>query len=179
MVRSDAAAAALGCLTVVQHEKHGYFGGYLLLNARGRPLEFHCTAPVKPNRAQEILYGATLPAYLFGEVIGQTLIQQATRLAPVICTDRVELLALSDLIDQPVVAIDDQADSSIPAEDFPGGSSACRLTVGHHRLSMPARHAAAVADVRTALEPLLERIDLNEPFDRIREALNEAQRGSQ
>src|SRR6266404_1210747 len=61
MSRRDAASeAAVGFLTVVSSEPHGLVGGYLVLNALGRPLEFHCTAPVKPNRAQEILYGATL-----------------------------------------------------------------------------------------------------------------------
>ena len=46
---------ALGFLTVVEHPQYGLFGGYLVLNLAGRPLEFHCTAPIKPNRAQEIL----------------------------------------------------------------------------------------------------------------------------
>jgi hypothetical protein len=59
-------SAALGFLAVVEHELHGLFGGYLLLNATGRPLEFHCTAPVRPNRAQQILYGPTLEPYLYG-----------------------------------------------------------------------------------------------------------------
>ncbi|MGW8256618.1 MAG: hypothetical protein ACWGMZ_03940, partial [Thermoguttaceae bacterium] len=58
---------ALGFLTIIQHEQHGLFGGYLLLNTSGRPLEFHCTAPIKPNRAQEILYGPTLESFLYGE----------------------------------------------------------------------------------------------------------------
>ena len=49
----------------------------VLLNAAGRPLEFHCTAPIKPNRAQEILYGPTLESFLYGEQIGQTLIGQS------------------------------------------------------------------------------------------------------
>ena len=51
---------AIGFLTVTRDLEQGLFGGYLLLNALGRPLEFHCTAPVRPNRAQEILYGPTL-----------------------------------------------------------------------------------------------------------------------
>jgi len=55
---------ALGFLTVVDHPQYGLFGGYLVLTAAGRPLEFHCTAPIKPNRAQEILYGPTLHAFL-------------------------------------------------------------------------------------------------------------------
>ena len=66
---------ALGFLTVVEHPQYGLFGGYLMLNTAGRPLEFHCTAPIKPNRAQEILYGPTLEAFLYGEQIGQTLDQ--------------------------------------------------------------------------------------------------------
>ena len=68
----------LGFLTVVEHPQYGLFGGYLILNTAGRPLEFHCTAPIKPNRAQEILYGPTLESFLYGEQIGQTLISQGS-----------------------------------------------------------------------------------------------------
>ena len=67
-------ALCLGFLTVVENETLGLIGGYLLLNAAGRPLEFHCTAPVKPSRTQEILYGPTLRPYLLAEVIGQALV---------------------------------------------------------------------------------------------------------
>ncbi|MBL9124077.1 MAG: hypothetical protein JNG90_10630, partial [Planctomycetaceae bacterium] len=54
--RDPQSPPALGFLTVVEHEQLGLIGGYLLLNLSGRPLEFHCTAPLKPNRAQQILY---------------------------------------------------------------------------------------------------------------------------
>ena len=67
---------ALGFLTVLEHAQHGLMGGYLVLNPAGRPLEFHCTTPIKPNRAQEILYGPTLEPYLFGEQIGKALVDQ-------------------------------------------------------------------------------------------------------
>ena len=66
----------IGFMTVVESAEHGFFGGYLVLNHTGRPLEFHCTAPVRPNRAQEILYGPTLKPYLYGEQIGKTLWSQ-------------------------------------------------------------------------------------------------------
>ena len=59
---------AIGFLTVTEHAEHGLFGGYLILNVSGRPLEFHCTAPLKPSRAQEILYGPTLRPFLFGDL---------------------------------------------------------------------------------------------------------------
>ena len=54
----------------------------------GRPLEFHCTAPIKPNRAQEILYGPTLDAFLYGEQIGRTLLAEAKIEPLLVCTDR-------------------------------------------------------------------------------------------
>ena len=63
---------SVGFLTVQEFTDLGLIGGYLILNAVGRPLEFHCTAPVRPNRAQEILYGPTLAPFLYGEQIGLT-----------------------------------------------------------------------------------------------------------
>ncbi len=51
MAVSDARSqSALGFLTILEHQQHGLVGGYLLLNTAGRPLEFHCTAPVKATR---------------------------------------------------------------------------------------------------------------------------------
>ena len=40
-----------GFLTAVDTPTHGLFGGYLVVDSLGRPLEFHCTAPVKVTRA--------------------------------------------------------------------------------------------------------------------------------
>ena len=72
-----------GFLTVVDDARFGLCGGYLVLNPAGRPLEFHCTAPIKPNRAQEILYGPTLHDFLYGEQIGGALIGNGRRSAVV------------------------------------------------------------------------------------------------
>src|SRR6185437_14451874 len=94
--------SALGFLTVVPNEQHGLFGGLLVLDSGGRPLEFHCTAPVKTNRAQEILFGATLEPYLYGEQIGQTLVAAARQKPVVICTDLAAMLAVREHIDMPV-----------------------------------------------------------------------------
>ena len=83
-----AAKGTLGFLTVVEHPQFGLCGGYLLLNFAGRPVEFHCTTPIKPNRAQEILYGPTLESFLYGEQIGRTLIQQGGQSPLTVFTDR-------------------------------------------------------------------------------------------
>jgi hypothetical protein len=101
----DHSKPAIGFLTVIEHPQHGLFGGYLVLNLAGRPLEFHCTAPIKPNRAQQILYGPTLESFLYGEQIGSTLLGHAKTLPLAICTDREPVLSLRDLVDLPVALV--------------------------------------------------------------------------
>src|SRR5512136_3074241 len=97
--------SALGFLTVVDHPEHGLFGGYLVLNRSGRPLEFHCTTPIKANRAQEILYGPTLKPFLYGEQIGQALLSKSKSETLLICTDQEAALAVADYTDLPVVLV--------------------------------------------------------------------------
>src|ERR1044071_2335982 len=93
---------SLGFLTVVEHEEHGLVGGDLVLTLTGRPLEFHCTAPVKPNRAQQILYGPTLKPYLYGEQIGQALLGKGATEPSVVCTDMRPVLAVREFTALPV-----------------------------------------------------------------------------
>jgi hypothetical protein len=44
----------LGFLTAVEEAEGGVVGGLLVTNRFGRPLEFQCTTPVRPNRTQQI-----------------------------------------------------------------------------------------------------------------------------
>ena len=64
----------LGFITGFGNATEGLIGGFLVLNEAGRPTEFHCTAPVRPNRAQEILYGNTLEGFVCGEQVAPALI---------------------------------------------------------------------------------------------------------
>ena len=89
----------------MEDDRHGLFGGYLVLNEAGRPLEFHCTAPIRPSRPQEILYGNTLRPYLYGEQIGQALLSKAKHPPSIILTDQRPALALQTLIEIPVTLI--------------------------------------------------------------------------
>ena len=70
-------ASTFGYLLVVEDPLHGDTGGLLIVCDRGRPLEFHCTEPVRASRAQQILFGPTLRAYLHGEQIGGALLSRA------------------------------------------------------------------------------------------------------
>jgi hypothetical protein len=70
-------AATFGYLSTWDTPEHGCLGGYLVVSSLGRPLEFHCTAPIRPSRAQQILFGPTLWPFVMGEQIGGALIAEA------------------------------------------------------------------------------------------------------
>jgi hypothetical protein len=96
----------LGYLTVTNLADNGFVGGLLVTNLWGRPLEFQCTAPVKPNRAQEILYGPTLRPVLFGELIAATLIAKASTKPALVLTDQRDVLPARPLVKVPIVCIE-------------------------------------------------------------------------
>jgi hypothetical protein len=160
-------ASAIGFVTVVEHADFGLFGGYLLLNPIGRPLEFHCTAPVKPSRTQEILFGPTLAPYLEGELISAALLARAKTAPVVICTDRPSVLAVRSRTDLPVIlSLSDGASAPRGLELLPLGENLAAVFTQDR------------ARVESACGTLLAGLDLCEPFSRIREALDEARSGA-
>jgi hypothetical protein len=175
------------------HDQLGLVGGYLILNAAGRPLEFHCTAPLKPNRAQQILFGPTLEPYLYGEQIGQTLVAKGSIVPAAVYTDHERVLAVRDFIATPVALVLSADDKPL---DAPAESTAAprpsewridapqrpqpnlaQFLVGPNRLAVsPGRDADRQAVVQHAES--LAGFDLSEPFERIREAVEEAHRAT-
>jgi len=176
--------SALGFLTVLEHQEHGLFGGYLVLNPSGRPLEFHCTAPIKPNRAQEILYGPTLESFLYGEQIGQAVLQKANTEPFFVCTDRRAALAVREHVSLPVALVL-SGETQEPDHDGPfhridtahgGVTGLVTFQLGRNRLALPGRCEDDRRVISEGAAELAESFDLSEPFDRIREAIEEAQK---
>lgn len=112
----------LGFMTVIEHPRFGMVGGFLVLTLVGRPVEFHCTAPVRPNRAQEILYGNTLKPYLYGEQIAQVLLRRAKSDLALVLTDQPAVLAVQDSSDIPVlyVAPWEEVEVEVVSNEKPG-----------------------------------------------------------
>ena len=162
---------AYGFITVLESAEHGLFGGYLVLSPLGRPLEFRCSTPIAPSRAQEILYGPTLRPYLFAEVIGQALVSGSELPVQAILTDQRDMLPLGAAADAVVLHVAPAGESAAPCAageiDFAG----CRICAG-------AGQSLAPAQLEALLAPLAARIDLCEPFGRIVAALAEAQLAS-
>lgn len=163
--------SAFGFLTVIEDSQHGFFGGYLTVSTLGRPLEFHCTTPILPNPAQRILYGASLRTYLLGELIGLTLLEKAKTPVRLILTDQPEVLTQSAKIATPITWVQEAESTTDDAKEK-------KLHLGRYWLSTT-EEASNVTTLRELLEPLAEHVDLAEPFQRIREAIDEAQRISE
>lgn len=182
--------AKLGFLTVRLHEEHGYFGGYLVVNHQARPLEFHCTLPVKPSKAQVILYGSTIEDFVCGEQIGKTLVSRAKVAADLVITDTRAVLAMSLVSDTPILQVDvgmpnpiatKQSDSDSRAQattilglPFQSIVQATTLEAGNHRFFVPDGGKKHQSLLEKVLSELGENFDFAEPFTRIVEALIEA-----
>lgn len=167
MSASSKSLPTIGFLTVCEHAEMGLFGGLLVLNAVARPLEFHCTAPVKPNRAQEILYGPTLKPFLYGEQIGQTLLSKPRLQPMVVFTDEEPMLTARDFAPCPLVLV--------LAE---GSSAANAFSLGKYTVAVSGKYADDRNRVEECWRPYADEFDLREPFGRIRDAIEEAQKSA-
>lgn len=188
LVGKPKSLSPIGFLTVLEESRHGLIGGYLVLNNSGRPIEFHCTAPVKPNRAQQILYGPTLKPYLYGEQIGRTLFSKATSEPLLVCTDVAPVMALREFIPSPVLFLapdttcrsPNQSRSNGDGSDVNNGSSdtgrLCSFQLGHYTVAVESKYRADQQLVLERWRIYEETIHLPEPFDRIKQAIDEAQK---
>jgi hypothetical protein len=181
---------SLGFLTALEDDEGGYLGGYLITNYLGRPLEFQCTTPIRPNRPQRILYGSTLRPYLMGELIGLTLVEKAATKADLLFTDQEPILALRPHLTAPLACLDRGfvagSDGAVAFAESPPGatvglSNRAREDVSPATNAPFAVHWQFDAD-RSAIEAWLTSLetplDLIEPFSRIREAVDEALQSS-
>ena len=152
-----------GFLAVTEIEGLGYCGGLLILTVGGRPVEFHCTAPVIANRAQQILYGVTLKQFLVCDQIGNALLKKSRSKLDIVITDQAELCELDASFSFPIVLAAGEDD----------GSNAIGVT----RELDGNRYQIIGGEVEQAeglLKLFIETLPLSEPFERIYQAIGEA-----
>jgi hypothetical protein len=202
----------LGFLTAIDLPDKGYVGGLLVTNHFGRPLEFQCTLPVRPNATQEILYGPTLEPFLLGELIGATLIEKSGIKPHLVFTDREQILELREHIESPVLFVEERAGrarkavvESIAPEgeaeqaaaraealsqlgvgqstgekplreigtEVPAAGGGRTLRLGRQTVRIHSAHPGDDDRIATGATVIPADADLHEPFDRVREALQE------
>ena len=208
----------LGFLTVIEHVPLGRVGGFLVLNQAGRPVEFHCTSPVRANRAQEILYGSSLYPFLYGEQIAGTLVSKTKSPVTLLLTDSIPVLAVQESVDLPVVYVcarkreegeqgergNEQVRQSLldfgienavrtdedteknerekarRLHDIPGLSVARwrEIECGNQWIGVPAGNEEELEIFRRRFQRLAKTLDIAEPFERIRLAVEETQKAA-
>ena len=162
----------LGFLTAIEVPDNGFVGGLLVTNHCGRPLEFQCTVPVRPNSTQMILYGPTLAPFILGELIGGTLVDKAGVKPQLILTDRIQILELRNHIEQPVAFVEmPPRNGDADEADAPRSIKLGRQIVRFHP-----SHAEDHLAVSRESRHIPDDADLQEPFERVREALQETLR---
>lgn len=164
--RPPNANVALAFLTVIP-EPTGWVGGYLVTNAWGRPLEFRLTSAVQPNKVQTVLYGPTLAEYLHADVIGKALVEKTSIRPDLIVTDCLPMLGLRSRLEIPVIGV---------LKDDPADAVAFEHARSSTPLLLPAKFASDESLVVERLEAVDPAVDLAEPFERIREAVQEARK---
>lgn len=172
----------VGFLTASNDDEGRYYGGLLVIDPLGRPLEFHCTAPVAPSRAHAILYGPALIGHVCGNLIAPALIAQARVSLAALFVDRAEFLVDRSELELPVAlaSADNITEEKIEEVVAAPGVTLIR-TESFQSYSLwvhPEFHEDG-AQCRAAWHDYLDNVELMEPFERIRQALDEARQGQQ
>jgi hypothetical protein len=168
------AEPSFGFLSTLESPEYGHFGGYLVVSPLGRPVEFHCTSPVRPSRAQEILYGPTLQPFLIGDQISGALLKAAKVSPCLILVDAAAMLMARSTATSPMALVAQRTPAA--AESDHQRRFDAQIDAGGYGLILPSgfeRENHVVAELATRLS---QHVDLAEPFGRIHEAIREAQR---
>jgi hypothetical protein len=148
----------------------GYIGGILVTNLMGRPLEFQCTTPVRPNRTQEILYGPTLEPFICAELIGKTLYERLGVKPHLIVVQQTNLLELRRQIDVPIACL---LEFPSQMESLPDGSL---IQLGRQKFQLHLEYPEDLSTLTPLQSKLAADIDMKEPLDRVGDALKETLR---
>ena len=150
--------------------------GALVVDQRGIPREFRCTAPVRPNAIQTLLYGGTLQRHMLVTVMGAPLVNQLKERYSLLATSEPELLGLRGRLDCPVVWLRRQGEASalgkgLVAADaeslipHPGGRFEAAVMECAHGFSEDQSTAHQILTAAAA------NMDVLEPFERVQRAL--------
>jgi hypothetical protein len=177
-----------GFISVLEIEGLGHCGGLLVVSQIGRPIEFHCSAPVSINRAQSILYGQTYQSYLYCEQIGLALIEKSKSQPQLFIADSTPLLALGELTEAPTVvlgneSIDQHFQSGASIKNRIGAPSIqtnqanlpSSFTANDRKLWTTAHNSSERSRIQKLAGGFTTALPWDEPFERIRTAIEEAQ----
>lgn len=138
-------------------------GGILTTDIQIRPYEFRITSPIKPTQMQQILYGTSLKDYVYGELICAPLVKATKEKLSIVLVRESYILAMRPLVSVPVILV--HQDGKYSGESFKS------VTFSGHK-----NFQNELSFAQTILTPIMQNLNLIEPFERLKLALNEAHR---
>lgn len=164
------ASITYGFLLVLDDEAMGYTGGLLLVDQNGKPTEFHCTAPVVENRTQKILYGQTYQSHVYCDLISKALIEKCSQTPELLFVEQKELTNLAGEIAPPVLMVS-------PADGVPLDESVQHpeMQMDDLTLTVLSSDLGLIEFIKEACSRFTSSLSIDEPFERIRQAIGEAQ----
>lgn len=164
------ASITYGFLQVLADETIGYTGGLLLVDQHGKPTEFHCTAPVVENRTQKILYGQTYKSHVYCDLISKALVEKCSQMPELLFVEQTELTNLAGEIAPPVLHV--SVADGVPMDEsieYP------ELQMDELAVTVLSRDLGLIEFVKEACSRFTTTLSIDEPFERIRQAIGEAQ----
>jgi len=160
---SDSQEIRLAFIDVTVFSDGSIRGGILTTDIETRPFEFRVTSPIKPTQVQQILYGASLNDYVYGELICVPLVKATKEKLSIVLAKEIFLVSMRPLVSMPVILI---RPNSTQASD-----GIKPISFASHR-----NFQNELSFAQTILTPVMQKHDLLEPFERLRLALNEVHR---
>jgi hypothetical protein len=183
METSQPTRAAIGFLGFREFDDGDtYRGAILVTDEWSKPLEFRCTAPVRPTQLQRTLYGKSLLPHVLTELIGEPLIS-SVREEPqlILIADeayfdvRHKISAPVIRVNRPVIRVDHPDNSkNTKKEQPPSKSLLLQSASGKFAQVEVEAHWKFADDLELSgerLRDLFGRWDLIEPFKRLAEGL--------
>jgi hypothetical protein len=154
-----------------------YRGAILITDEWGKPLEFRCTAPVKPNAVQRTLYGQTLMPHILVELVGRPLLDAVQEKPEVVVIQESRFFDLRRKTETPLIRVrrqgtevdvraDDQDDKPKPVV-IPSDSGKFEALV----MEPHWQFGEDTEFCRDRIRELFGRWDLVEPFERLTKGL--------
>lgn len=165
-----------GFLKIIEDETIGFTGGLLMVNQDGKPTEFHCTAPLLENKTQKILYGKTWRSHVYCDLLAKALIEKAALSPELIFIDQTELRPLAGEVAAPILYVtESNAGPSLVGEEVAQTEAQFpEFELDHLNVTALLTDLVQIEFVKEACERFTSTLTLDEPFERISQALAEA-----
>jgi len=161
----------LAFLDVFFFDDEAIRGGMLVTDLDTIPYEFMVTEEIVPNKLQKLLYGKALLPYSFTHLISLPMLKETKEKISAVLVKKDPLLALRNYVNIPVIALSGE-DNPI---QLPGGEKLQPETIRPISFSHDRKFPADDKFIKAVLTPLIRKIDLYEPFDRLNTAVRAAQ----